>query len=186
MPTSTSTLLHLSYKAGPNITGCFALMIVHGGRWVGCCSKNSTHFTCTRVNYRALLLVGAVLRLVQSHAWLQTRRPRVDHSATALGPLRYNPGITQWTTTIHITNIIDWLLSHMPLGDYRRDARRHNRFMYLFRRVCSLVYELRCSLVVVPSESRRTWLLTTDASVARSCTSWYRLNLPWSALAFRR
>jgi len=51
---------------------------------------------------RALLLVGAVLRLVQSHA----RRPRVDHSATALGPLRYISGITQWTTPIHNHKII--------------------------------------------------------------------------------
>ena len=36
-----------------------------------------------------------------NHTRLQTQLPRVDHSATALGPLRYNPGITQWTTPIH-------------------------------------------------------------------------------------
>jgi len=38
---------------------------------------------------------------LSNHTRLQTWLPRADHSATALGPLRYNPGITQWTTPIH-------------------------------------------------------------------------------------
>ena len=50
--------------------------------------KNSTNFTRTQANYRALLLVGAVLRLVQSHATSDPAAPR--------GPLRYSA----WTTSI--------------------------------------------------------------------------------------
>ena len=99
MPISTSILLHLSNKAWPNITGCFALMTIHGGRWVGCCSKNSTHFTCTGklpstlIGWRRSTARPITRDFTPSGpAWI-TPLQRLDHFDTIQvlrnGPLRY-------------------------------------------------------------------------------------------------